>query len=176
MRDSFCGWWRNRLTTQKNDRRWRTKEHPDHLTVDRSYTICNNRPGHCPSLPWVLWLACWSETKKILQKFIMFSNDSLIYTEFYWVSQDGTRSGEAQPLTEGRRLPHTTHYCWLSHSTTYRVFFIGPESDHWQPLSLTHSLTNSLTHWLLFTGLDGCEWYQLLDDVATATESCEKLS
>ena len=56
MRDSFCGWWRNRLTTQKNDRRWRTKEHPDHLTVDRSYTICNNRPGHCPSLPWVLCL------------------------------------------------------------------------------------------------------------------------
>ena len=24
--------------------------------------------------------------------------------------------------------------------------FIGPESDHWQCLSLTHSLTNSLTH------------------------------
>ena len=26
------------------------------------------------------------------------------------------------------------------------TFFIGPESDHWQPLSVTHSLTNSLTH------------------------------
>ena len=54
--------------------------------------------------------------------------------------------------------------------------FIGPESDHWLCLSLTHSLTHSLTQWLLFSGLDGCEWYQLLDDVATATESCDKLS
>ena len=27
----------------------------------------------------------------------------------------------------------------------YRVFFIGPESDHWECLSVTHSLTHSLT-------------------------------
>ena len=39
-----------------------------------------------------------------------------------------------------------------------------------------HSLPNSLTHSLLFSKLDGYEWYQLLDDVATATESCEKVS
>ena len=43
-----------------------------------------------------------------------------------------------------------------------------------------HSLPNWLTHWLtdslLFSGLGGCEWYQLLDDAPTATESCEKLS
>ena len=25
------------------------------------------------------------------------------------------------------------------------MFFIGPESDHWECLSVTHSLTNSLT-------------------------------
>ena len=41
---------------------------------------------------------------------------------------------------------------------------------------VTNSLTDWLTDWLLFSGLDGCEWYQLLDDVAIATESCEKLS
>ena len=34
------------------------------------------------------------------------------------------------------------------------VFFIGPESDHWQCLSVTHSLTNSLTNSLLFSKLD----------------------
>ena len=41
---------------------------------------------------------------------------------------------------------------------------------------VTNSLTDWLTDWLLFSGLDGCKWYQLLDDVAIATESCEKLS
>ena len=41
---------------------------------------------------------------------------------------------------------------------------------------LTDWLTDSLTHWLLFSKLDGYEWYQLLHDVATATESCDKLS
>ena len=57
------------------------------------------------------------------------------------------------------------------------VLFIGPESDHWLCLSLTNWLTNSLTHcWLPFSKLDSYEWYQLLDDVATATVSCEKLS
>ena len=40
---------------------------------------------------------------------------------------------------------------------------------------LTDWLTDWLTDSLLFSGLDGCEWYQLLDDVAIATESCEKL-
>ena len=34
-----------------------------------------------------------------------------------------------------------------------------------------HSLTDWLTNWLLFSGLDGCEWYHPLDDVAIATES-----
>ena len=51
--------------------------------------------------------------------------------------------------------------CWLFHlqvakSTVFlkRVkktnggFFIGPESDHWECLSLTHSLTDSLTNLL----------------------------
>ena len=32
--------------------------------------------------------------------------------------------------------------------------FIGPKSDHWQPLSRTHSLTNSLDCSLLFSRLD----------------------
>ena len=34
---------------------------------------------------------------------------------------------------------------------------IGPESDHWECLSLTHWLTNSLTNWLLFSKLDWCD-------------------
>ena len=33
-------------------------------------------------------------------------------------------------------------------------FFIGPESDHWECLSLTHSLTNSLTHSCLVNFID----------------------
>ena len=37
------------------------------------------------------------------------------------------------------------------------------------------SLTDWLTHWLLFSRLDGYEWYQLLDVFASATESCEKV-
>ena len=41
--------------------------------------------------------------------------------------------------------------------------------------SLTDSLPNWLTDSLLFSGLDGCQWYQLLDGVATATENREKL-
>ena len=32
--------------------------------------------------------------------------------------------------------------------------FIGPESDHWECLSLTHSLTNSLTHSCLVNLID----------------------
>ena len=43
-------------------------------------------------------------------------------------------------------------------------FFIGTESDHQQPLSLTDSITNSLTP-LLFSTLDWCDpgvrWCQL---------------
>ena len=35
--------------------------------------------------------------------------------------------------------------------------FIGPKSDHWQPLSRTHSLTNSLDCSLLFSRLDRCD-------------------
>ena len=32
--------------------------------------------------------------------------------------------------------------------------FIGPESDHWECLSLTHSLTDSLTHSCLVNLID----------------------
>ena len=32
--------------------------------------------------------------------------------------------------------------------------FIGPESDHWQCLSVTHSLTHSLTHCCLVNLID----------------------
>ena len=37
------------------------------------------------------------------------------------------------------------------------ALFIGPESDHWQCLSLTHWFTHSFTHSLLFSKLDWCD-------------------
>ena len=40
----------------------------------------------------------------------------------------------------------------LSHPSN-AVIFIGPESDHWQCLSVTDSLTD----WLLFSKLDWCD-------------------
>ena len=51
------------------------------------------------------------------------------------------------------RISNTQTHSWKT-SSNCRVFFIGPESDHWLCLSLTHSLTNWLTHSLLFSKLD----------------------
>ena len=75
------------------------------------------------------------------------------------------------PLTNQSYLPvvmflKTDHFDIRSYMKkisriVLRFIFIGPESDHW----LCLPLTNSLTHSLLFSGLNGCEWYQLLDDV-----------
>ena len=45
----------------------------------------------------------------------------------------------------------------VSSSSSSYSFFIGPESDHWLCLSLTHSLTNWLTHSLLFSKLYWCD-------------------
>ena len=59
-----------------------------------------------------------------------------------------------------------------SYFTIYILLVIGPESDHFIGYAC-HSLPNSLTNSLLFSGLDGCQSYHLLDDIATATESCE---
>ena len=39
-------------------------------------------------------------------------------------------------------------------SSCFNLFIIGPESDHWQCLSLTDSLTNSLTHSRLVNLID----------------------
>ena len=66
-------------------------------------------------------------------------------------------------------LPYPSLFSFSTSSPFY--LFIGPEPDHWQCLSLPNSLPNSL----LFSGVDGCEWYQLLNDVATATESFLRL-
>ena len=43
------------------------------------------------------------------------------------------------------------------HAGVCKIIFIGPESDHWECLSLTDSLTHWLTHWLLFRKLDWCD-------------------
>ena len=37
------------------------------------------------------------------------------------------------------------------------TIFIGPESDHWECLSVTHWLTDSLTHSVTFSKLDWCD-------------------
>ena len=42
---------------------------------------------------------------------------------------------------------------WFSVHQLWKSVFIGPESDHCLPLSLTHWLTN----WLLFSKLDWCD-------------------
>ena len=44
---------------------------------------------------------------------------------------------------------------WLSLPSSFII--IGPESDHWQCLSVTDSLTDWLTNWLLFSKLDWCD-------------------
>ena len=46
----------------------------------------------------------------------------------------------------------TRRIYWLTEYTPY--IFIGPESDHCSPLSLTHSLTNWLTHSCLVNLID----------------------
>ena len=56
--------------------------------------------------------------------------------------------------------------------------FIGPESDHCSPLSLTHSLTNSLTHSCLVNLIDvtlACEdaFSKLVEVVTVADVSDE---
>ena len=52
--------------------------------------------------------------------------------------------------------------------------FIGPESDHWQCLSVTHSLTDSLTHCRLVNLIDvtlACEdAHSKLVEVVTVAE------
>ena len=60
-----------------------------------------------------------------------------------------------------------------THSLTV-VLFIGPESDHWQCLSVTHSLTDSLTHSCLVNLIDvtlACEdAYSKLVEVVTVAD------
>ena len=56
--------------------------------------------------------------------------------------------------------------------------FIGPESDHWQCLSVTHSLTDSLTHCRLVNLIDvtlACEdaYSKLVEVVTVANVSAE---
>ena len=77
-------------------------------------------------------------------------------------------------LTSGERLPDPLFICdkqnlalsgtlyvadkedddWVGLVFSYQVLFIGPESDHWECLSLAHSLTDSLTHCCLVNLID----------------------
>ena len=56
-------------------------------------------------------------------------------------------------------MQKSLHHCLFYLMLT---IFIGPESDHWLCLSLTHSLTNSLTNSCLVN----------LIDVSLASEDC----
>ena len=51
----------------------------------------------------------------------------------------------------------TLNIWWIMVKIMEHLIFIGPESDHWLCLSLTHSLTDWLTHSLLFSELDWCD-------------------
>ena len=53
-------------------------------------------------------------------------------------------------------LPPSWDISMMSTGAFGPELIIGPESDHWECLSLTDSLTHSLTHWLLFSKLDWC--------------------
>ena len=74
---------------------------------------------------------------------------------------------------------------WLNNTCGNRnawrdIFFIGPESDHWQCLSLYDSLTHSLTHSCLVNLIDvtlACEdaYSKLLEVVTVADVSDEIL-
>ena len=60
-----------------------------------------------------------------------------------------------------------------------QILFIGPESDHWECLSLTDSLTHSLTNSLLFSKLDWCNpgmwrWQLKLVEVVTVAHVDDK--
>ena len=89
------------------------------------------------------------------------------------------RCSEVSPSSWYGSTIWVSDWMWWCSGLDYRclkcpiktMFFIGPESDHWLCLSVTHSLSHSVA----FSRLDGCEWCQLLEDVATATRSCEKL-
>ena len=81
---------------------------------------------------------------------------------------------ENEPSLHPLLLIHTTITTptppWLL-PEKFPFFFIGPESDHW----LCLSVTDSLTHSVAFSWLDGCEWCQLPVNVVTVISSCDKL-
>ena len=67
-----------------------------------------------------------------------------------------------QTIFISSKMPmYSTFNCFLGciYTVYYVVYivFIGSESDHWLCLSLTHSLTNWLTHLLLFSKLYWCD-------------------
>ena len=55
-----------------------------------------------------------------------------------------------QSLSFGRSCT----FALLFYTLPKMFLFIGPESDHWQCLSVTHSLTDSLTHSCLVNLID----------------------
>ena len=59
-----------------------------------------------------------------------------------WVSSSESSSESQNDAHLVTAIVHVPHYF----NQKVHLFFIGPESDHWECLSLTHSLTDSLTH------------------------------
>ena len=118
---------------------------PDHLRVHHPWPCprrCQSQVqgtsevghGACPGY-WALisWLIGMEEWKSDFNKLVKWS--SVVQADFV------TLNIESCPDVS------------LGLQEKSVLIFIGPESDHWLCLSLTHSLT----HWLLFSGLDGCE-------------------
>ena len=59
--------------------------------------------------------------------------------------QPGPNGGKGSPGEMGVPGRMVGQIFALERNLINYLFFIGPESDHWECLSVTHSLTNSLT-------------------------------
>ena len=74
IKDSFFGWWRNRLTTQKNDRWWWTKEsiksRRSGSRQELNYLRLQTRPLSIPAIN-ASSPSSWSETKKEYRKSLL---------------------------------------------------------------------------------------------------------
>ena len=73
-----------------------------------------------------------------------------------------------------RKLPKLSRLFWqkfcFGNAKEDKEIFIGPESDHWQCLSLTHSLTQSRLVNLIDVTLSCEDAYSKLDEVVTIAD------
>ena len=111
-----------------------------------SSSLWKQREEYCASLIQKAW-----KVKPNIVLFIWLSSNLInlfcwrVFAQFQFPFSRCTK-------TEPQVPQWARWFSFLSNSV-----FIGPESDHWEGLSVTHSLTHSLTDWLLFSKLDWCD-------------------